>query len=582
MLNPHWLIVPLAALASAGLVQAQNPSGESSKVADQKRAVESRLEQVIPTTAFSDAMPLAKFLAIVEKQLPAKYAIALRIDMQALGDRYDEVAGTVIKMPPYPKKMALLFVMRLAMSQINTPTDFRIGAGEFVITTPEDAKYVGTHDFSKAISRPRLLDIPGIVLSGYEPKSKERIPDKFDVARIVEMIVADVNLPAEQGRDFDKTTIQVLNRNRLVVRTNASNHWQIAGVVAALQRLGDLAVIVRSKLYEVDDVFFDKLKNAKPVDWEEAERRFLEGKLSKRDSLLDLLTKQKPVQEGDDVRLEDGSTALLVARQHAWTRARNGNQVAPTFGLVSQSPRSISGSPVVLQGVSFTTRIYVTPDRRAVRMQLTEKATEIRQVKKVKVMVTNDGKEVDVDIPFTNETTHLREFEIPDGGAMLIPVHYRPKALQDKNRWWVLHIQPRIWIEEEEKLFREQALGEITPLVVADIVKNPRLKATCDFSGTPGDKRFALIDSAAWAWPKEFKADVSDFERAPAKRAGRRLLGIRVDQFQQADKEGDNSVLTVTLVNAGGSDNGAVIGGCTIHYTAQSTANGWVVELTEK
>ena len=59
----------------------------------------------------------------------------------------------------------------------------------------------------------------------------------------------------------------------------------------------------------------------------------------------------------------------------------------------------------------------------------------------------------------------------------------------------------------------------------------------------------------------------------PAKRDGKRLLGIRVDKYQDD--------ITLTLVNAGGSANGEVIGGCTIRYTARHVEKGWVVELAD-
>ncbi len=95
----------------------------------------------------------------------------------------------------------------------------------------------------------------------------------------------------------------------------------------------------------------------------------------------------------------------------------------------------------------------------------------------------------------------------------------------------------------------------------------------CDFYGTPGDKRFALLDSAEWKWPKDLKVEVAGFERTEAKRAGKRLLGIRV--------EGDAPNLKVTLVTADGNANGAVIGACTLHYHIEDTEKVMKVELDE-
>jgi len=164
---------------------------------------------------------------------------------------------------------------------------------------------------------------------------------------------------------------------------------------------------------------------------------------------------------------------------------------------------------------------------------------------------------------------------------MLIPVHYRPRSVQEKNRWWVLSITARIIIEEEEQQIRLTMLNEILPVLVADVLKNPRLKTTREFYGTPGDKRFALVNSDAWIWLKEMEIDAPGYKLTPANRAGQRLLGVRVDRFQEAEKPGGNAAISVTLLNAGGNVNGAAIGGCTVRYAARRTKKGWAVELQE-
>jgi hypothetical protein len=101
--------------------------------------------------------------------------------------------------------------------------------------------------------------------------------------------------------------------------------------------------------------------------------------------------------------------------------------------------------------------------------------------------------------------------------------------------------------------------------VIADALTNPRLKGLRDLYGTPDDKRFAL--------PKDSKIDVPGFERTPARAAGKRLLGLRID--------GGEPVFTVTLFNAGGNDNGAAIGAATVRYHARQSDKGWRVEVVE-
>ena len=52
------------------------------------------------------------------------------------------------------------------------------------------------------------------------------------------------------------------------------------------------------------------------------------------------------------------------------------------------------------------------------------------------------------------ESVHAEVRELADGGTVLIPVHYRPRALQEKNRWLVLSLTSRIYMEEEERRIR--------------------------------------------------------------------------------------------------------------------------------
>ena len=140
----------------------------------------------------------------------------------------------------------------------------------------------------------------------------------------------------------------------------------------------------------------------------------------------------------------------------------------------------------------------------------------------------------------------------------------------------MLHINPRIYIEAEESFIRQTTLDKILRPLVADILKNPRLKATREFYGSADDKRFALVNSTAFTWPADSQLDVADYQSAKAERKGKRLLGIRVDTYEG---EGDKHTLTLTLLNAGGSDNGAVPGGGTVRYTARRVDEGWQVEL---
>ena len=61
------------------------------------------------------------------------------------------------------------------------------------------------------------------------------------------------------------------------------------------------------------------------------------------------------------------------------------------------------------------------------------------------------------EIVSLKENTLSQVRYISDGGALLLAVRYRPRSTVDKNRWLVAVLEPRIYIEEEERQKRKQA-----------------------------------------------------------------------------------------------------------------------------
>ena len=60
-----------------------------------------------------------------------------------------------------------------------------------------------------------------------------------------------------------------------------------------------------------------------------------------------------------------------------------------------------------------------------------------------------------------------------------------------------------------------------------------------------------------------------------------RVLGVRIDRFEPGAKPKGvlEGPLEACLFNAGGSANGAVIGGCSVYYVPKRVGNKWVVEF---
>jgi hypothetical protein len=563
------LITFVPMLSAAAQVDTDAQRGEQ----EERRKAQRLLDEIqIDSADFRDAMPLEKFLAVLEQRLPKGGKLALSIDPEAFGERREAVAGAMVSLPAPLKKITLRAALERAIAKSKVQADYRLHAAQVTITTPELARYSAVYDIRALVGKPRLggrlsTDVPAL---------------GADATQIVQALVAALPPFRAAPAPGERDAIEILNGNRLVIRASASEHAQVEELLQAFRRLGDVAVTVTTRLYEVDDAFYRKLTNAKRTPWEELERQFLAGRPLKDDmtDLFGLLPKQVRIQAGDAIPADNGQEVSLLSRQRA----------VLCLGSPEQAIRGDRGSQVVLEGVALRGRITVSPDRRYVRLRLIETSASIVEFEKVKVPAIKmrllgarigapdrDGPDDDVqaEVPVVKEAVHSETLEIPDGGSILVPVHYRATALAQKGRWWAMTITPRIVIEEEERAILDQRLAVILPAVVDDILTNPRLQATRDFVGTSGDSRFALINSPTWTWPKASQP-VAGFQRTQAERAGKRLLGIRVDNASIT-----GGPITMGLVNAGGTANGAVFGSTTVRYNARETEKGVVVELRD-
>ncbi len=550
------------------------PRTEPAKKQDEALQTIQRLldEQLVETKHFQKELPLGQFLAALEKQLPKEKKLSLRIDKDAFGKQSAEVAATPMRLPASPAKTSLRTVLGLAVAKIKTKADYRIGPREVVLTTPQRALYTTTYDIRDLIEKPRLLTFAAwdrmtfrdnLPLRNAEPAEKP--------ALVVETLLSATDPFGREQTAAEPETIQILNGTRLVIRANAARHAGIADVLQVLRRLNDIRVAVKVRLYEVDPAIHTILSKSRRhthEELEELEKKLISGKAQDGEALFKRLAKQTLILDGDEVTIDNGQQAALLSR----------HRVVRCLPSPDQVRRREKGRQTVLEGISFLGEIQSTPDRRYVRLKLTEKVTELQRLEKLKVwdpQAPAPGKEVEAELPILDETVSSRPLLIPDGGSLLVPVHFRPESARAKDRWWALSITPRIVIEEEERILRQPS-PELLSALVADVLNNPRLKKTHEFYGTPGDKRFALVNSDAWTWPKDFRPAVPGYQLAPVRRAGNRLLGIRIDQYQGEE----NYPIKLTLLNAGGEANGAVVGGCTLRYTTREGAKGTVVELS--
>src|SRR5262249_21290360 len=130
----------------------------------------------------------------------------------------------------------------------------------------------------------------------------------------------------------------------------------------------------------------------------------------------------------------------------------------------------------------------------------------------------------------------------------------------------------------------DDEVKEILQAVITDVLTNPDLKSTREFYGTAKDKTFALVDHEKLGWPRKFNPETHGYKLVIVKNDpfvnSRRVLGIRLDKFDLKQKKAAlfNAPIEVSLHNAGGSANGAVIGGCLVYYVPKRVGKRWTVE----
>ncbi len=130
----------------------------------------------------------------------------------------------------------------------------------------------------------------------------------------------------------------------------------------------------------------------------------------------------------------------------------------------------------------------------------------------------------------------------------------------------------------------------ILDAVLNDILNNPDLKSTREFYGAAEDRRLALVTNRDHGipWPEGYQPILPGWTVIRLEEGTERdpnephLLGVRIDKFSEKNKEQDkllDSPIEVTILNAGGNKNGAVIGGCSVYYRPKQIDGKWAVQF---
>jgi hypothetical protein len=133
---------------------------------------------------------------------------------------------------------------------------------------------------------------------------------------------------------------------------------------------------------------------------------------------------------------------------------------------------------------------------------------------------------------------------------------------------------------------------ELAPdAVLQDVLTSAFLKEVRETFGTPGDPQMALVSNPdnGIPWPEGYQPAMPDGYHVHRVAEGRvggedgpRLLGIRIDKLDLDQKESGlfREPVVVTLLNAGGTKDEVVIGGCSVYYSPRREGDRWVVECT--
>jgi hypothetical protein len=580
-----------------GLVDAADPdrSGKpATKTEDRILEIQKLLESPVEMKGFPEPVPLEKFLATLEALLPEGKRVSFRIDEEAFGKQLPKVAGATVKCPRV-KNVSLVSVLRRALSQVSEidEVDFAIRPGGVVITRPRLAAHRVVYDVRGFVRQvPQLLRD----LAEESPELYRDLKPDDGPGMLVRFLSNGVAL-----RPWE--TIEILNGTRLAVFASPTRHEEIDDLLSVLRRRADVAVIMNARLYEVDRAFFAKHVAplfARDKDSDERPQVIpIEGPLFKK------IIQEKLLLESEDEKLRPRQKAPFLSRQEVFRFAAGPH---PT-----KAGEAVTGTGTA--GVSFEVQPVLSYDLRYLRLHVSQEVAQLVGIDKVKTLDVASGKEVEVESPNLRKTTVTGTVQIPDGGAILMPVAYRPPGKDNADKVWLLVARPFIWIEEEVRFIRKEG-GDVTPrsvwdsevpkdeqkptpakplpfndevkevlqAVITDVLTNPDLKDTREFYGTAKDNTVTLVDNEKLGWPKEFKPDAHGYklvEVRPDPFANRRrILGIRLDRFElKPGKSGphDESI-QVCVFNAGGDANGGVIGSCTVYYGLKRVGKHWAVE----
>jgi hypothetical protein len=239
---------------------------------------------------------------------------------------------------------------------------------------------------------------------------------------------------------------QIIERDggKLEVRATADTHSQIADLLAALERLNDLAVDIQADVYELDAATYAKFLKVFPNSGK-SHLLFATGEseekdaVTKNEKILDEATKilktGRAIQSSKN-RLGNGSDSTAAARL----------AVVPFTSIVGEPIAALRNNPLFAkEGFSLTALPVVSADRRFVRMKLAEQSTMLTGMRKRELDRVN-GKPIVAQTPELEDLGATASTVVADGGQIIFKLAYAPK-----DKVWIVVLKPTIFIQAENQ-----------------------------------------------------------------------------------------------------------------------------------
>jgi hypothetical protein len=304
---------------------------------------------------------------------------------------------------------------------------------------------------------PKKLDDKKLVTKVYNIKpligERGKASGLADADAVVKLIFESIPQMRELKPGTDGPQIVERDGGKLEVRTTEKRHEEIKDLIAALERLQDLAIDLKADVIELDAAAYEKLlkallkgKTKPPVllatgeEFEEKEPNAAEWKaLEETNKIL----KAGRVVQTSSGRFVNGAEATVSSRK---TVAAFTNVIpeAVRVGGKAENPQFVK------EGFSLVALPVVSADRRFVRLKLTEQSTVITGVKK-RDFGEIDGKPFVLQSLETEDLGATGSAVVADGGFLLFRLAYAPK-----DKVWVAAVKPRIFIQAEEDELRKQ------------------------------------------------------------------------------------------------------------------------------